>query len=235
MRIFFPYYGGKLKLARALGRPQRDIVVEPFAGAANYSVYWEPARVILIERDPKIIGVWRFLQRVKPSELKRLPSNISHIAELPARVCEEARWLIGFWFNHGLATPAARRSNWARQGRYHGRFWSKTVKLRLATQVERIRHWKVVAGSYEEAPDIDAHWHVDPPYKSTGHPYRYNGINYPMLAGWCLQRRGFVQVCEAHGEDWLPFEPLVQVNNSGIRGRNSRRGLSTEAVFEIEQ
>jgi hypothetical protein len=235
VQIFFPYYGAKFKLARALGRPQRDIVVEPFAGAANYSVFWEPARVILIERDPVVFSVWDYLTKVSPAELLRLPSNISTVDQLPAYVPQEARWLVGFWFNHGLATPAARRSNWASQARYHGRFWSKTVKLRLAAQVPKIKHWKLIEGSYEQAPDIEAHFHVDPPYRSTGHPYRFNNVDYQVLAEWCLHRRGFVQVCEAHGENWLPFERLVQVNNSGIRGRNSRGGLSGEAVFEIEQ
>jgi hypothetical protein len=235
MQLFFPYYGGKLKLAADLGPPQRDHVIEPFAGAAGFSVFWEPRAVTLVERDPIIVGLWRFLRRVRSAELMRLPSNISDVGELPAGLPEEARWLIGFWFNHGLAQPGVHRSNWARQARYHGRFWSKTVKLRLATQVERIRHWKVIEGSYESAPDIEAHWHIDPPYAATGHAYRFNGIKYELLAEWCLQRRGFVQVCEAQGADWLRFEPLVEVDNSGIRGRNSRRGLSREAVFEIEQ
>jgi hypothetical protein len=235
MQIFFPYYGAKLKLAADLGPPQRDHVIEPFAGSAGYSVFWEPPQVTLIERDPVVFGVWHYLQAVTVTELLRLPSDISSLDQLPAYVPQEARWLIGFWFNHGLAVPAARRSNWARQARYQGRFWSKTVKLRLAAQVPKIKHWKLIEGSYECAPDIDAHWHIDPPYKSTGHPYKYNGINYQVLAEWCLQRRGFLQVCEAQGEDWLPFEALVKVNNSGIRGRNSRRGLSTEAVFENEQ
>ena len=235
MQLFFPYYGGKLKLAADLGPPQRDHVCEPFAGAAGYSVFWEPARVTLIDRDPVVFGVWNYLQKVTAAELLRLPSNISSIDQLPSAVCQEARWLIGFWLNHGLAVPAARRSNWARQARYHSRFWSRTIKLRLASQVEKIRHWNLIEGGYECAPDIEAHFHVDPPYRGTGHPYRYNGIDYAKLADWCLQRRGFIQVCEAQGADWLPFEPLVAVDNSGIRGRNSRRGLSREAVFEIEQ
>jgi hypothetical protein len=192
MDLFFPYYGEKLKLAPDFGSPQCRHVIEPFAGAAGYSVFWEPDHVTLVDKDPKIVGVWRFLKHVKPAELKRLPSNISHVEELPPWVPEEAKWLIGFWFNHGLAAPAVRRSNWARHARYHSRFWSKTVKLRLASQVERIRHWKVIEGSYEVAPDIEAHWHIDPPYQQAGYAYRYNKIDYPALAKWCRSRRGFV-------------------------------------------
>jgi hypothetical protein len=100
MQPFFLYYGGKWRLADRLGPPQRDHVIEPFAGSAGYSCFWEPKKVTLIERDPLVYGVWKFLQKVSPSELLRLPSNISHADELLSRVCEEAKWLIGFWFNH---------------------------------------------------------------------------------------------------------------------------------------
>jgi hypothetical protein len=234
MQPFFPYYGGKLKLATDLGPPQRDHVIEPFAGSAGYSVFWEPPHVTLIERDPVVFGVWDYLQKAAPAELLRLPSNISSLNQLPPQVCQEARWLVGFWLNHGLARPAVRRSNWARQARYHGRFWSKTVKLRIASQLDGIRHWDIRQGNYEEAPDIEAHWHIDPPYQRAGYAYKCNHIDYPDLAEWCQSRKGFVQVCENESADWLPFEKLVQVNNSGIRKRSLRRGLSVEMIYEVE-
>jgi hypothetical protein len=103
-----------------------------------------------------VYGVWKFLQKASPTELLRLPSNISHVDELPPRVCEEAKALIGFWFNHGLPSPALRRSNWARNPRYAAFFWSETIKLRLASQVNRIRHWKILEDTWDRAPDIEA-------------------------------------------------------------------------------
>lgn len=183
----------------------------------------------MIECDPLVVGVWKFLKRVSPAELKRLPSNTSHVDELPSRVCQEARSLIGFWFNHGLPSPALRRSNWARNPRYAAFFWSETIKLRLARQVERIRHWKIVEGTWEEAPDVEAHWHIDPPYQNpAGRVYQYNGVNRRELAKWCKRRRGFVQVCENDGAKWLRFEPLSIVHT------HRARGYTAEAVFEIE-
>jgi hypothetical protein len=229
MQPFFVYYGGKWKLAERLGPPQRDHVVEPFAGSAGYSCYWEPQKVTLIERDPVVYGVWKFLQRVSTRELMRLPSNISRIDELPSWVCQEARWLIGFWFNHGLSAPGVRRSNWARKPSYAAFFWSETIKLRLARQVDRIRHWQIIEGSWEQAPDIDAHWHIDPPYDNVaGCTYRYNDIDRTALAKWCKRRRGFVQVCGHDGATWLRFEPL------SIIPSHRARGYSAEAVCEME-
>jgi hypothetical protein len=42
MQPFFLYYGGKSRLAEKLGPPQRNHVIEPFAGSAGYSCFWEP-------------------------------------------------------------------------------------------------------------------------------------------------------------------------------------------------
>src|SRR5215469_2285452 len=82
MQPFFLYYGGKWRLAEKLGPPQRDHVIEPFAGSAGYSCFWEPKKVTLIERDPIVFGVWKFLKRVSPAELRRLPSDIRHVDEI---------------------------------------------------------------------------------------------------------------------------------------------------------
>jgi hypothetical protein len=228
LSVFFPYPGCKAKLARKLERPRRDLVVEPFGGSGGYSCFWEPARVILIERDPVVIGVWKYLQRVSPAELLLLPTNISRIEQLPPYTCREAKDLVGFWLNHSRATPAKQRSNWARRADFHSRFWSKTVKTRLAAQVEHIRHWQIIEGSYESAPDVEGHWHIDAPYQATNR-YRFNTVDYDELAAWCLSRRGYIQVCEAGGATWLPFEVYAEV---AVHVDRQRR--SVEAVFEVE-
>ena len=98
-------------------------------------------------------------------------------------------------------------------------FWGEIIKSRLAKQVERIRYWKIVEGRWDDAPDIEAHWHIDPPYQNpAGQLYRYyNGINRRQLAKWCKRRRGFVQVFESDGANWLRFEPLSIVNSQTHR------------------
>jgi site-specific DNA-adenine methylase len=229
VKPFFSFYGGKWTLAEAYGPPQRDHVIEPFAGSAGYSVHWEPKKVTLIDCDPVVCGIWKYLKRVSPSEIMRLPHDISDIDELPSRLCEEAKWLIGFWFNHALAEPAPRRSNWARTPAQAAFYWGKTIKLRLAKQVERIRHWKIIEGNWENAPDVEAHYFVDPPYANqAGRSYRFNNINRAALAKWCKRRRGFVHVCENDGANWLPFEPFSIVANC------HHRGYSAEVVYELE-
>jgi hypothetical protein len=55
----------------------------------------------------------------------------------------------------------------------------------------KIKHWKIICGDYSEAPDIDATWFIDPPYKGEsgmGYGYGSNLINYDKLAVWSKRR-----------------------------------------------
>jgi hypothetical protein len=203
-------------------------VIEPFAGAAGYSVYWEPKEVTLIEQNPAVYGVWDYLRRVSPSEVMRLPSNISHVDELSPRVCQEAKWLIGFWFDvRGQTKPLESRSTVARTPIHAARSWSDTVKRRIASQVDRIRHWEIIHGNYQDAPDVKAHWHIDPPYNNAaGDLYTLHKIDHQALAQWCLSRCGWRQVCENDGAAWLGFKPFSILQTS--RGK----GYSVEVVHE---
>ena len=159
---FFKIFGSKWQLAADLGPPQHDHVIEPFAGGAGYSTRWEPKRVTLIERDPVIAGAWSYLIKATPEEILRLPVQVNEIAELEnnRKVPEEARNLIGFWLNSGVAQPAKRRSQWARWPCLAASYWGRTVRLQIASQVPKIKHWRIIEGSWENAPDAVAH--IDP-------------------------------------------------------------------------
>jgi hypothetical protein len=158
----------------------------------------------------------------------RLPTEIETVDGL--RVCEEAKMLIGFWFNCGVSGPRKRRSNWARHDRHRFSYWGQKVRARIARQVEKIRHWQIIEGDYTAAPDIDAHWFIDPPYQNMGKHYAVNGVNYGQLADWCKQRLGHVQVCESPEARWLPFEAFA-VLTTGKCGQR-KRGFSAEGIFE---
>ena len=54
MKPMFSYFGSKYKLAKHYGAPRFDTVIEPFAGSAAYSLYWEPKNVILYDANPEI-------------------------------------------------------------------------------------------------------------------------------------------------------------------------------------
>lgn len=58
---FFTFYGGKWRAAPRYPSPIYNTIVEPFAGAAGYAVRYYERDIILIEKDPEIAALWRYL------------------------------------------------------------------------------------------------------------------------------------------------------------------------------
>ena len=49
----FNFFGSKWNLAQYYGPPRRDMVIEPFAGSACYSLYWNCRNVLLADISPE--------------------------------------------------------------------------------------------------------------------------------------------------------------------------------------
>ena len=138
--------------------------------------------------------------------------------DLPA--CQEARWLAGFWCGSGSQhtrnRPSTRALDTSRDT-WNG--WIHKARERIAAQVVKIRHWRVIHGEYTDAPDIEATWYIDPPYNNqAGRAYPAQPSSFDELGGWCQNRRGLAVVCENAGAKWLPFRPLRTISNSHHTG-----------------
>lgn len=186
MRPFFPYYGSKWNAARLYGSPS-GAVVEPFAGSAGYSTYHNVRRALLIDADPIIAGLWRYLIRASPEEIRSLPAldNIGDNVDDYA-IPQEAKWLIGFWLNRGSATPKKSRTAYSTRTDRGQLCWSERARLRIADQLPLIREWKVVEGDFASGDSatfldkkLSTTWFVDPPYVSKGSYYRVRFVDYP--------------------------------------------------------
>lgn len=228
LRPFWSYYGGKWRAAPRYPRPVHDIIIEPFAGAAGYSLRYPDRKIVLVEKNPKVAATWRYLLRVSSEEVRALPMVAADetVDDLP--VCEEARLLIGWWLNKGAAVPRKRPSSWMRFGMHSPSFWGPEVRERIASQVDRIRHWCLIEGDYTEAPDVEATWFIDPPYIGAGKHYPTQPAEIAALGAWCQARRGQVMVCENVGATWLPFIPFIEIK--GNEGRSGGK-VSREAIW----
>lgn len=229
---FFCYYGAKWRAAPHYPRPSHDVVIEPFCGAAGFSVLNHRRQVRLFDVNETIIGVWRYLIAVRQAELLALPDVVD---EIPAGLAPEARDLIGFWLNKGCERPRPRAGAWMRSGKYPGSFWGPAVRQRLAGALPFIRHWTAAVASYESLPDVEATWFIDPPYEgAAGRHYKFSSIDYAHLGEWCRRRRGQVIVCEEDGARWLPFTPLRDVK--GLREPTREAvWLNTESTLSQEK
>lgn len=227
MRIqpFFTYFGGKWRSARKYPDPKYDLIIEPFAGSAGYSLNYCDRDVILYDLDPTICAVWEYLLSVKESEILDLPDVHPGMTVDDLDVCTEAKILIGFWLNKGASRPCKTPSAWMRGRTHPNSFWGEAIRRRISGQLWLIRHWKIENKHYSEAADRLATWFIDPPYEVRGENYVFGSsqVDYSHLASWCRSRCGQVIVCEQTGADWLPFSDLGSIK--------STLGISREAVW----
>ena len=223
----FSYFGAKWTLGAKLPGPLHRTIVEPFAGSACYALRHPERDVVLVERDPHVARVWRYLLAATPDEIRALPDleDDQDVADL--EVSDGARTLIGFWLNAGSTGPKRRKSTWAKLGPGYETgggmlVWGEAVRSRIAAAVSRIRHWTLIEGDYREAPDVSATWFVDPPYQIAGRRYRCSSdaIDFDELGAWCRSRRGQIIACENVGASWLPFRPFGNERPTSTRKRH---------------
>ena len=226
LRPFWRYYGAKWRIAPRYPAPRHRTIIEPFAGAAGYSLRYPDRDVILVEKYHVIAEIWRWLISATPDEVRAIPT-VDAVADLPAWVPEAARLLVGFTMSSGVASPRERRHHGFKAVPHaHIYGWTMGMRERVASQVAMIKHWRVVEGDYTSAPDVEATWFIDSPYcgrPGSHYVHGSSGLDYSALARWCRARRGQTIVCEAAGADWLPFAPFGEVR--GMSGSPSREAI----------
>lgn len=233
LKPFWRYYGGKWRAAPRYPAPAHDTVIEPFAGAAGYSLRHYHKNIILVEKYDVVAEMWRYLIEAPPAEILRIPC-VDSVDDLPSWVPDGGRSLVGFAMNAACVSPCRTLSSGRRAMRDAGRVyegWSEAMRARVASQVGHIRHWRVVEGDYTLAPDMRATWFIDPPYEVQGKYYKHSKLDYPALAAWCKTRRGQVMVCENAGAEWLDFKTFASIRKSQMRGTGN---LSHEVLWERE-
>lgn len=234
LRPFWRYFGGKWRAAPKYPAPVYSTIIEPFAGAAGYSLRYYDRDVVLVEKYPIIAEIWRYLIGADPDEIRSSPL-VDAVADLPASTPPGLKHLIGFSMNAAAAVPcrvlSAGRVKMRATGRkFEG--WSPAMRERVASQVSFIRHWRVVEGDYTDAPPVAATWFIDPPYQVAGKHYKHGSrdIDYQHLGTWCRARAGQTIVCEAAGAGWLPFKTFRTISASAMN--TTTAGKSHEVIWE---
>jgi len=223
LKPFFSYFGSKYFLAKHYPRPQHDILIEPFAGSACYSLHYPHKQVRLVDKYDVICSIWDYLIKVSDKEILGLPllAEGETLDDYPD-LCSEAKNLIGFWLAKARTVPTSKMSSYSAERFDLDRAdsWNPATKRRIARQVGHIRHWTIKQDSYENIDNESATWFIDPPYETEGKSYKESSknIDYTHLGEWCKNREGQVIVCETNKAKWLEFEPLKVILNSG-RGR----------------
>ena len=204
------YYGGKTRLVHHYPTPKEDLIIEPFAGSARYALeYWE-RDVLLVDKYDVIVDLWKWLQKQTRNDILSLPNMEKgedlRMLDLP----KEAKFLIGFCINRGSKSPtniASGFNNWNQD------------KIKIADNLFKIKHWKIIQGCFEDIPNQKATWYIDPPYQFGGEHYKESNknIDFKKLGKWCKSRKGQVIVCENTKADWRNPKPEEEEEDEEIQ------------------
>lgn len=218
----FYFYGRKKQIAKYYPKPYYNTIIEPFAGSAAYSLFgnnWQK-KVILIEKDKRVVDIWKWLiEEATPEKIVTLrdlkvgdrSSEFLHIIHAATKMA--------FKYKTIKVTPVLER-NW------------EISKRNMAANLHKIKHWKIIHGDYTDAPNIEATWFIDPPYKGPaglGYAFDSKQIDYDFLAKWADKRKGEIIFCEGDQADYLPFQPLVVLK--GVAGKSNKERIYYKSPF----
>jgi len=147
----FSYYGSKSKVVDLYPSPKFGKIIEPFAGSARYSLKYFDREVILVDKYEKLISIWLWLQKCSPSDILKLPAmKAGENTDNFNFDCPEAKWFMGFIIQGGVNAPRKTVSSVGNFGQA-----VETEKKRIASELHKIKHWKIMVGSYDDV--IDSH------------------------------------------------------------------------------
>ncbi|MGB1041629.1 MAG: hypothetical protein ACPGVD_12200 [Flavobacteriales bacterium] len=201
------YYGSKSKLVHYYPKPKFDLIIEPFAGSAKYSLKYFEKDVLLIDKYEKLVRIWKWLQKCSINDIKKLPSpKLGEAINREMFDCDEQFWLMGFIVQDGVNAPRKTVSKFVANRNI------ETKKKNIYENLFKIKHWEIKHGTYEDIQNTKATWFIDPPYQYGGEYYIESNkkIDFQYLGKWCKTRNGQVIVCENTKANWLPFNAMVE-------------------------
>lgn len=237
----FPYFGAKSKVVKLYPAPEYRTLIEPFAGGASYSLHHYECDVWLNDLYGPTVSVWRFL--TSPDALRIINDRVPFEVKAGQTIDELTRpddpeGLVNLMraqfaqSSFGMNTKRTRVAPFGAAA-WNGKKGGMGFRKRLNWWVPRIAHWKVTQMSYEQLPNQDACWFIDPPYNcDAGRTYAKSAkdINFEHLGEWCKSREGQVIVCEGPAATWLPFKPLHVDQTHEDAGTAKRRGIYSDDI-----
>ncbi len=213
----FPYYGSKSELAKHYPKPIHNHIIEPFAGSARYSLlYWEN-EITIVDAYDVVISLWEYLKSASPKDIMGLPKLTKGIDVRDFNLSEPETLFLRMMAGVAQTAPRNKVSSFAAEQNFR-----KNKMKSIADNLYKIRHWNILHGSYEQIPNREATWFIDPPYQVGGRSYKVNNIDYNHLREWSMSRKGQIIICENEGATWLPsFFPIRNyrgVKNTRVEG-----------------
>ena len=143
----FSYYGSKSKIVDYYPPPKHNKIIEPFAGSARYSLkYWQND-ITIVDKYEKIIRIWKWLQKATEKDILNLPEPKYKESIDDFNISDDEKLLMGFMVAGAIASPQKIVQKFSN---------IPGDKKRIAKQLFKIKHWKIINGSYDEIENIEA-------------------------------------------------------------------------------
>jgi len=236
----FKWFGSKWSASKYYPAPTHEIVVEPYAGSAGYSLRHADKRVSLAEKNQQVRTLWYWLiKEARESDIREIPLNIPEGTDIRSLDLSYGQsLLLKHWQRTNNVGNCWTVSPW---GNKPGQ-WTENTRSRVASEFHLIKHWQIDCDAFnlfneaEEFAKTDepCTWFIDPPYEFN-YQYRLDPIDYNMLASSINNLPGQIIVCEAicsktgKVPNWLPFEPFRNTVTSRRKATNNHH--SKELIY----
>ena len=229
------YFGAKTNLIDLYPPPKYGKIIEPFAGTARYALKYFDREVFLVDKYSVVVDIWHYLQNCSPNDILSMPRTFKQgqsFEEIKFD-CQAQRNLFSYLLSSGDAVP--RNKPTARKTIDRPNHLNFGIQ-RIAKQLFKIKHWKIILGSYADIENQEATWFIDPPYQFGGQVYKESNraINFQDLSQWCTNREGQIIVCENTKADWMDFKPVLRQRGS-LRSTTEAIWSNLPTAFDNEQ
>lgn len=229
------YYGAKTNIIHLYPPPKYGKIIEPFAGTARYALRYFYREVLLVDKYPVIVKIWKWLQSCSPNDILKLPrfkpGQTINDFEFD---CEEAKLFMGFIIGGGAQSPRIKATD--RKTVERPNHINYNLK-RVAGELYKIKDWTILLADYSEVPAQNATWFIDPPYEFGGAAYVMSNkkIDFKSLGEWIRTREGQIIVCENTKATWMDFRPLVKQRGSVASTTEAIYTNTNEPYYEQQQ
>lgn len=210
----FKCFGSKWTSARLLPKPTGEVIVEPFAGSAGYSLRHPHLDVVLYESSAHLRTLWKWIiEEASETDVRDIPLGLAPGTDIRTLGLSEGQaLLLKNWQRTNNVGDLWKTSVW---GHLPGQ-WTANTRARVSEEIAIVKHWKM-SDEEDGISAFDLHkgrkftFMIDPPYQYN-FKYLSAAMDYPLLAYLAQGVEGQVLAlegaCTKTGKvpDYLPFE-----------------------------